>query len=75
MMNQGWSASNEMNRWPTVPVAPRTPTLTVFVSSGASSCEGADTFGAEKWEDDFDLDMVAQIQIRAKPVYNHHHPL
>ena len=60
MMNQGWSASKEMNRWPTVPVAPRTPTLTVGVLSGALSGEGVVIFGAEKWgDDDFDLDMVA----------------
>lgn len=61
MMNQGWSASREMNRWPTVPVAPRMPTLTVWVLSGVSSGEGAGIFGAEKREDDFDLDMVAQL--------------
>ena len=63
MMNQGWSASKEMNRWPTVPVAPRMPTLMVWVLSGVSLGEGAVIFGAEKWvEDDFDLDMVAQCR-------------
>lgn len=61
MMNQGWSASREMNRWPTVPVAPRMPTLTVC---GASSVQGTDILGGEKWgEDDLDFGMAAQMQI------------
>ena len=28
MRNQGWAARRVMKRWPTVPVAPRTPILT-----------------------------------------------
>lgn len=27
ILNHGWAASRTMNRWPTVPVAPSTPTL------------------------------------------------
>ena len=33
MVNHGWFARRVMKRWPTVPVAPSTPTLTFFSSS------------------------------------------
>lgn len=48
MINHGWSASKVMNRWPTVPVAPIMPTLTVWVSTGSSQEGGADILGGEK---------------------------
>ena len=62
-MNQGWPASREMNRCPTVPVAPKMPTLMAWVGSSGFSGEGTDILGAEKWgEDDFGLGMVAQYK-------------
>lgn len=66
MINQGWSASKVMNRWPTVPVAPRTPTLTV---RALSSGRRVGIFEAEKWGDDFD--MAAQTQIHTRQTRNH----
>ena len=48
MMNQGWSANKEMNLWPTVPVAPRIPTLTVWVFTGGSLEVVSDILGGEK---------------------------
>ena len=31
-LNQGWFSSNSKKRWPTIPVAPMTPTLNFFIS-------------------------------------------
>src|SRR5512132_964575 len=44
---QGWFSSNERKRWPTMPVAPRTPTFSFFWDI-CSSPEGRKGKG---WED------------------------
>ena len=74
MINHGWSASKAMNRWPTVPVAPRMPTLTVWVFTSGSQEGGAAIFGGENWGgDDFDLVIVVQYKYRSVSNEHRHH--